>query len=240
MRKPRSYAEVYSELDAEIVNVFRVLRDPLKAYQLLAMLKDTPFAREEFDGSYEPSDDELEQSRRTLVRSFMGFGSPAASGGKTGFRFNSSRIGTIPAMDWRNVGDALPFWCDRLRGVVIENRLASEVMLQHDGPDTLHFADPPYVFETRSKGNPYCKKGYRHEMTDDDHVELAGVLHNLKGMVMLSGYRCDLYDGLYEGWESMERNSLADGARPRVECLWFNPSASMRSGRQGLLSEVMA
>lgn len=238
MRKPRSYADIYNELDPEIVNVFRVLRDPSKAYRLLAMLKDTPFARAEFDESYEPSEDELEQARRTLVRSFMGFGSAAASGAKTGFRSNSSRSGTTPAMDWRNIGDALPFWCDRLRGVVIENRLAADVMLQHDGPETLHFVDPPYVFETRSMANPYCKKGYRHEMTDDDHRELANTLQEMNGMVMLSGYRCDLYDGLYEGWERMERNSLADGARPRVECLWFNAAASRRSGRQGLLMEI--
>lgn len=235
MRKPRSYADVYNELDPEIVNVFRVLRCADQAARLLCMLIDTPFAREEFEISYEPSDDAVEQARRTLVRSFMGFGSAAASGAKTGFRANSSRSGTTPAMDWRHIGDALPFWCDRLRGVVIENREAAEVMLQHDTQQTLHFVDPPYVFETRSMANPYCKKGYRHEMTDADHCELSTLLQGLKGMVMLCGYRCDLYDGLYAGWERLECNALADGARPRVECLWFNAAASNREGWQSSL-----
>lgn len=237
LRKPRSYADVYNELDPEIVNVFRVLRDAHSAARLLAMVIDTPFAREEFELSYEATPDEVEQARRTLVRSFMGFGSAAASGEKTGFRANSSRSGTTPAMDWRHIGDALPFWCHRLRGVVIENRPASDVMLQHDTPQTLHFVDPPYVFETRNANNAF-KERYRHEMTDDAHRDLATVLQGLKGMVMLSGYRCDLYNSLYDGWERMERKSLADGARPRVECLWFNAAASARSGRQGLLSEA--
>lgn len=35
MRKPRSFAEVLNDLDTEIVNVFRVLRDREKAEQLV-------------------------------------------------------------------------------------------------------------------------------------------------------------------------------------------------------------
>jgi DNA adenine methylase len=34
MQKPRAYCEVYNDLDDELVNVFRVLRDPDKAEAL--------------------------------------------------------------------------------------------------------------------------------------------------------------------------------------------------------------
>jgi len=44
-------------------------------------------------------------------------------------------------------------------------------------------------------------------------------------MVMLSGYRCDLYDELYADWQRIDRKVVADGARPRTECLWFNAAA---------------
>jgi DNA adenine methylase len=62
-------------------------------------------------------------------------------------------------------------------------------------------------------------------MTDGDHRSLAVALHGILGMVMLSGYGCQLYEELYAGWERVERRHLADGAKPRVECLWFNPAA---------------
>lgn len=81
MRKPRAkLVEVYNDLDGEIVSLFRLLRDPDTAGALARLLEATPFAREEFALSYEACEDALEQARRTLVRSFMGFGSDSASG----------------------------------------------------------------------------------------------------------------------------------------------------------------
>lgn len=230
MQKPRSYGEVYNDLDGEIVNLFRVVRD--RGGELIRLLNITPFARDEFLQAYEPTDDHVEQARRTVARSFMGFGSAAACGAKTGFRANSNRSGTTPAMDWRNFPNCLPAIVDRLRGVVIENKDAREVMLQHDGEDTLHYVDPPYVWDTRSTGNPYCKKGYRFEMTDDQHRELAVTLRELRGMVIVSGYGCPLYDeDLYSSWYRVERPAMADGARPRIEVLWMNEEAADKQQR---------
>ncbi len=42
MRKPRSIAEVYNDLDEDVVNVFRVLRDPPAAGRLVDLLRLTP------------------------------------------------------------------------------------------------------------------------------------------------------------------------------------------------------
>lgn len=75
---------------------------------------------------------------------------------------------------------------------------------------------------------------YAVEMTDEQHRELAAVLHNLTGMVMLSGYHSALYDELYAGWHQIERNALADGAKKRIEVLWFNPTAEKRIPQAGL------
>lgn len=213
MRKDRSYAEVYNDLDGEIVNLFRVLRD--RGNELREKLELTPFSRVDFRESYAPTEDSLEQARRTVVRSFMGFGSNAHNK-NTGFRSNSNRSGTTPAHDWRNYPEAIAAMIERLRGVVIENRDACEVMQTHDGAETLHYVDPPYMPETRDKGSDY-----RHEMTEDDHRKLAAVLESLTGAVVLSGYRCGLYDELFAGWKRVERRALADGARERVECLWL-------------------
>lgn len=222
LRKPRSYAEIYNDRDGEVVNLFRVVRDQGDA--LRRLLEVTPFARAEFDLSYQPASDALEQARRTAIRSFMGFGTNltkmtrAGLPMRTGFRAGSTRSGTTPAGDWHNYPDCLADVIERLRGVVIENRPAIEVMHAHDGEQTVHYVDPPYVASMRDPGNDY-----RHELTDADHAALAGHLCSLRGAVVLSGYRSPLYDSLYRGWRRIERQAYADGARARVECLWLSP-----------------
>lgn len=225
MRKPRAYSEVYNDLDGEVVNLFRVLRDEVLAGQLVSALRLTAFARDEFNLAYEPSVDPLERARRLVAVSFMGFGSNAHNtSSRTGFRANSNRSGTTPAHDWANYPESLGITIQRLRGVVIENRPAVDILSQHDGLETLHYVDPPYVHSTRDSA--VNQKDYRFELTDADHRELASRLHGLKGMVVLSGYPCELYDRiLYPTWHRVERESLADGARKRVEVLWLNPAA---------------
>ena len=230
LRKDPSYAEVYNDLDQGVVTLFRVLRDRDLSAELVRRLELTPFARLEFEGCYEPSDDPVEVARRLVARSFMGFGSPAASGDSkhtTGFRADSNKSGTTPAHDWVNLPPHVSAIAIRIRGVVIERRPALQVMATHDGPRTLHYVDPPYVHATRSQGgNPYCKKHhYRFEMTDEDHLDLLAFLQTLVGMVVLSGYPHPMYDEALRGWTRLDRNAHADGARERTECLWLNPQA---------------
>jgi len=230
MRKPRAYAEVYNDLDDWAVNLFRVLRDDVLSARLVEQLKLTPFARTEFECSRELGEaegDPVEMARRLIILSFMGFGSNAHNGRSTGFRANSNRSGTMPAQDWGNYPDALPALIARLKGVVIENRDAVAVMLQHDCPETLHYVDPPYMAETRSIGNKYDLKyrSYRHELDDDAHAKLLDALQELSGMVILSGYPAPLYDISLSAWRRVECAAYADGARPRTEVLWINPQA---------------
>lgn len=228
IRKPRCYAEVWNDLDGNVVNLFQVLRSE-KGLELVNSLRLTPFAAEEFKEAYQEADDPVERARRLVIRSFMGFGSNGHNR-PTGFRSNSNRSGTTPAHDWVNYPDALKAVIERLQGVVVLNRDAIEVMSGHDGPDTLHYVDPPYVFDTRSDAGV----DYAHEMTDSDHETLLDFLNTLTGMVMLSGYPCEMYDRALGGWERVTRKALADGARERTEVVWLNPAAQ-RAMRQGQL-----
>lgn len=216
MRKPRAYAEVWNDLDGEVVNLFRVLRSP-DADELVRRLRLTPFSRDEFSQAYSLSEEPLERARNLVIRSFMGFGSNGHNR-PTGFRANSNRSGTTPARDWVNYPDSLEMVIDRLSGVIVENKDALAVMAQHDGPETLHYVDPPYVPETRDKGADYA-----HEMNDEDHAELLVFLRGLTGMVILSGYPCGSYDAALSDWRRLERRALADGAAERTEVLWINP-----------------
>ncbi|UXY13817.1 DNA adenine methylase [Chitiniphilus purpureus] len=241
MRKPRArMVEVYNDLDGEIVNLFRVLRDQQSASRLAQLLAYTPYARAEFDESYIPTDDPIEQARRTVVRSFLGFGSDSASGAASGFRANGNRQSTHPSRDWVNYPPAIQAFTERLAGVVIECRQAVDIIQQHDAPQTLHYVDPPYVHGTRSTAVTRSGKGYRHEMSDQDHCELARVLHECAGMVVVSGYTCPLYDELYASWETSTRGTHADGGLDRVETLWLNPTCSRALQSTGLFSGMLA
>ncbi len=216
IRKPRSYAEIYNDLDDDVVNLFRVLRSD-RAGDLIDNLRLTPFAAAEFKDAYDPAYCEVERARRLVGRSFMGFGSNGVHQ-KTGFRSNSNRSGTTPARDWVNYPDALASIVQRLAGVVVLSRDATEVMTAHDGPETLHYVDPPYLFETRSD----AKADYAHELSDEAHSELLRFLCTLKGKVMLSGYPSAQYDAALPGWRRVQRRHLADGAKERIEVLWMN------------------
>jgi DNA adenine methylase len=234
LRKPRAYAEIYNDLDDDVVTLFRVLQDVDASNELVRRLEATPFARSEFEIGWDETSDWVEVARRLIIRSFMGFGSNAHSDkGKghrtTGFRAGSNRSGTTPAHDWHNYPDCLTAIVERMRGVIIERRPAIHVMAAHDGADTLHYVDPPYLPETRNRKNPHdAKHQYRHELTVADHIVLLDALQNLRGMVILSGYPSQLYDDSLPAWQRIERVALADGARRRIEVLWLNPACAAK------------
>lgn len=231
LRKKRSFGEVYNDLDDEVVNVFRVLQDRAKADELARLLWLTSYSRTEFRAAYAPPAGDVDRALKMIVRSFMGFGSASMTRcHHTGFRSNTKRSGTIPAGDWANYPEEIHHFTARLRGVVIENRPAAAVMKQHDTNGTLHYVDPPYPFSTRSSArnrNGNTGHYYRHDMTDNDHRDLAGAIHGLDGMVIISGYPCDLYDQeIYRGWARFQCRHMADGARPRMEVIWLNEACA--------------
>ncbi len=229
LQKQRCYAEVYNDLDGEICNFFRVLRDPDQSAQLLHQLELTPYARVEFDLSYSPASDPVESARRTAVRACMGFGSAGATKGSTGFRSDTRRTYSTAQHLWVRYPDALRAVISRLQGVLIENRPALDVLKQHDAPDTLHFVDPPYLHETRVMQGAGTRGYYRHEMTDADHLELLGTLRSLKGMVILCGYPSQLYNDNLPGWTTtarIARISAGRGTGLRTEQIWMIPAAS--------------
>lgn len=233
-RKAPADAEVYNDLDGEIVNVFRVLRDQDLARRLAHACSLTPYAREEFELAQESSNCPVEQARRTLFRAWSSFGSAGATRGRSGMRTFSKPDGrylNVPRA-WGRVADMIPAFVERFAGVIVENRPAMDVMLQHDCSETLHYVDPPYLPETRTfDGGRY----YRHEMTRDQHVELLQFLGKLEGHVIVSGYSSDLYRDMLDGWDRVELGTSGSsrfGSVERTECLWLSPSVSRERERK--------
>lgn len=224
MLKPRVLSEVYNDLDGNVVNVFRVLRDPVKAQQLQRRLALTPFARAEFEDTYIEPVDDIDAAAKTIVRSFFGHGSDSATRGvRTGFRAKS-HARALPSVEWASWPSEVPAFTERLSGIVIEQRDASEIISRYDTPNTLIYVDPPYVHSTR--GRVGGTHGYRHELDDDHHRALAQQLETVRGMVVISGYDCPLYRDLYSGWERHEKKHAADRGLARMEVIWMNRHCS--------------
>lgn len=214
LAKARSRLEVYNDLDGDMVTLFRVLRDDPSA--LTEAIALTPFAREEHETAYADACNDVECARRVLVRSHFGHGSSGIHR-PTGFRAAGLRAGTLPVHGWMTLPETIRIAAERMRGVVIERRPAVQVMQAHDGAQTVHYVDPPYLPETRDKG-----RDYRHEMTVSEHEEMLRAIRDLRGSVVLSGYASALYDEAMHDWRRIEIQTHADRAAKRTEIIWCN------------------
>lgn len=226
LNKPRSHGEIYNDLDSDVVNFFKVLRDPDTCKALEQALQLTPYSREEFDNAWEPSECRIEQARRLCVRAQQGFGSGGATKGITGFRLDTKRKGCNAQHIWSEFSDTIALIGQRFQGVLIENRDAIQVMLDHDSSETLHYLDPPYLPSTREKR--CAERGiYNHEMTRDEHQTMLETAKSLDGMVVISGYESPLYQGILKDWRCVTKKVAAGGKTGSVnrqECLWISPN----------------
>jgi DNA adenine methylase len=227
LRKAPARMEVYNDLDEEVVNVFRVIRDERAFRELRRRLNLTPFARSEFELCYRPCRNRIERARRTLIRGWFAFGGRYKH--RSGFKpaYITEDHQKYPAGEWQTWLMHFDVFAERLRNVTVECRPAIEVMERWDRKDALHYVDPPYVQSCRDF-NEGGLHHYHFEMSDEEHVELARALRGLKGMVMVSGYDSDLYRELYKGWERrVKRASALNGKeRFRTEVLWMNDACA--------------
>lgn len=218
-----SPAETYNDIDGEVVNFFRVLRN--QHSKLVKAIALTPFSREEFDlavnGACEKVS-ELERARRFFVRARQARTGLAqtASLGRWANCKNTSRGGMSGVVSrWIGSIDMLPEIAERFLRVQIENRPATDVIRLYDDETTLFYCDPPYPHESRGDA-----KAYLFEMTDWEHQELASVLHSAKGKAAVSGYRCELMDTLYKDWRRVDApaKNCHSSKQIRQEALWTN------------------
>lgn len=235
LNRPPSPVETFNDIDGEVVNFFRVLRE--EKQQLIEAIGLTPFAREEFAIACEVSPDlhPLERARRFYVRARqvrIGLAQTATIGRWANCK-NTSRAGMSGVISrWLGAVEDLPAVAERLLRVQIENRPAIDVIRLYDSPGTLFYCDPPYVHSTRGDS-----KAYGFEMSDAQHRDLAEVLNSVQGMVAFSNYQAPLLDKLYPAtkWHktiSPERTNHSTKDK-RVEVLWTNydPNQIKQNGR---------
>ncbi|MCY3771095.1 MAG: DNA adenine methylase [Gemmatimonadetes bacterium] len=214
--------ETYNDLDSELVNFFRILRN--HPDELTRAVSLTPFSREELVLACTPSEglSDLERARRFYVRARQTRTGLAqtSSEGRWAHCVLTSRAGMAGAVSrWLGSAEFLPEIAQRLLRVQIENAPAVDVVRRYDTDDTVFYVDPPYVHETRGDANAYA-----FEMDDRAHEELAEVLNGARGHVVLSGYRNPLYDRLYDRWRRVDapEKTCHSVRSKRQESLWIN------------------
>lgn len=225
INRASSPVETYNDIDGEVVNFFRVLRE--KKDELLYQIGTTPFSRKEFMLSIQSNGNgkylsDVERARRFFVRARQvrtGL-AQTASVGRWANCLNTSRAGMAGAVSrWLGSVAGLEFIATRLLRVQIENDSAVNVIKRYDSTETLFYCDPPYPHESRGDS-----KAYSYEMSDKDHVALSHVLHTTKGRIAISGYECDLMHDLYKDWTiHREKPKKAMSIKKeRQEALWTN------------------
>jgi len=230
LAKEPSPIEIYNDADRSLVNLFRVVRDSKLCAELARKLEHTPYSRTEFDLATEKCDDPVEAARRFVVRQRQ-------SRGGLGVRWRYSvrdvEGGVASVVKrWRDGIGGLPAVHKRFQNVQIEADDWRRVILRYDTPETLFYLDPPFHPSTVVGGT------YRHELSKGDHRELAALLLNVRGMVVLSGYECAAYRPLERsGWKRVDfyiRGNGSDKRVRRIESLWLSPSVVNHADNQKL------
>jgi DNA adenine methylase len=215
--KRRSNIETINDIDTNVVNLFKVIREDPE--RLAGLIEMTPWAREEYKMSYIDIDDQVERARRFLVRMWMAIG--AKSSDKTGFR-NNIKGANGNLSHWHNrlpqriIETAKRLQCRNGCIVQIENQPALKIIERYDRENVLMYVDPPYLLSTRSK------RIYKHEMNDQDHVDLIGLLSKHQAKIILSGYDNEMYNDMLPKWEKKTMNVLAEGGKIAQEVIWMN------------------
>ncbi|RUR77058.1 DNA methyltransferase [Chlorogloeopsis fritschii PCC 6912] len=219
LQKQPSQIEIYNDLSGDVVNFFRVLRD--RTEELVRAIELTPYSREEYNLAFNSSDDCLESARRLYIRSWQSYGSGCSVAKKSGWRFLYRQTTSEDVVGCFNRTSHLWDLAGRLKHCQIENDDAIAVINRYGrNPNCLIYCDPPYVHSSRTEDS-----NYDFEMTDQQHKELADILHSVNAMCIVSGYACELYSQLYKDWRLIQWETLVNGVkRKAVESLWVSPS----------------
>ncbi len=221
LRKPPSRVEVYNDINNDIVNLFRVIRE--QPEELFRLIQLTPYSRSELALSEKRSLSKIENARRTLF-CYRASVDPDRDNQETSFRHSCvSPKGPY----WRSfVENSLPQIIDRLRLVQIECRDAEWVIKTYDSEETLHYIDPPYDLNTRHSVT------YRKEFSSLQMKSLAELLQQVKGFVLVSGYFSEFWDRLLSNFKRIEKTTTDRNNNHRIESLWLSPRTVSALGIQ--------
>ncbi len=128
-------SEVYNDLESEVFNLFRTVRE--RGDELAQLINMTPYSREELMLAYEPCECSLERARRFYVRAWIAI-KTTSHNKYTGFRAAvNSDDNCSHALSWSKSAEVLLEIRKRLARVIIENCNAFDLFARYDFSTTL-------------------------------------------------------------------------------------------------------
>lgn len=224
---PEGKSEVLNDVNGDLTNFYRVLQDPAAFARFLRTVQAVPMSRAEWEYARRRLSEGCVDPIERAVRFFVAVRQSLAGRGDafTGVTKSRTRGGrNAEANAWWNAVDGLPAVHERLKRVLFECRPAVDLMVGHDVPGAVMYADPPYLPETRATVGEYGP----HEMTAADHEEFLAAANRLKhASLMISGYPSAMYDGALRGWtrHAFEKANHAAGGKAKrrmTEVVWTN------------------
>jgi DNA adenine methylase len=222
--KPLSKCEVYNDIYSDVVNFYRVLRDPCQHEQLIRSIEFTPYAREVYYNASRALEDkdtsEVERARCFFICMRQSFSNLMNS-----WSTPSECSRTVAADTYQRAIERLSEIHERLKHVHIENLDAIECIKRYANENCLIYVDPPYPHATR-----VAPKTYKHEFSDEQHEQLVETLLEVPGAKILSAYESPLYRPILEaGWMLLTKRICCHASGQsektyRTECLYCSPS----------------
>lgn len=128
--KPPSAIETVNDIDGDIVNFFRVLRE--QPEKLAMFISLTPYSRDVFNDAHEDrGTSDFERAYKFAIRSKMGFGFKTYT--KTGFKVDvQGREGSYAVNNWNRMPADLLEAAARLKNVQVENRPALDLIRKYN------------------------------------------------------------------------------------------------------------
>lgn len=170
--KSPSKVEVLNDVNGELINFFRVVRDNtpdfIRAFEYLLISRQI---FEEYKKANSNELDDIERAARFYYLVHFSFGSRMQSFiiSPTGVKFVLKTL-ELEIKQTRA----------RLLNTIIENRDFEKLILSYDRTNTVFYCDPPYYgltgYSTQGSGS----------FTVEDHVRLRDVLSHLQGRYLLS------------------------------------------------------
>lgn len=200
LNRAPSGIETFNDLEGDVVNFFQVLRE--RTEDLVNLIQLTPHSRAEFKLALEPTEDTLERARRfyVLIRQSRNARLKQLSSHSWSYTVNPHSGRSLSVQRWWSRLSELEQVAERLRNVQLEQEDAHSVILRYDSPNTLFYADPPYL----------AGGGYKLEMGEEEHAKLAQLLNSIQGRVALSAQEDSRLDEWYKGWR-VERSTTTSG-----------------------------
>lgn len=260
LAKPPASMETVNDLNGDLINLARVLKNEQTAQELWRRLRGMLMHEDLFHEAaarwrargqlQAPGSPDVDAAEDYMVCSWIGRNGVAGTDSyNQGFCLRYTKNGGHAATRWRSAVESIPKWHERLLAVTITNRCAFALISRiEDSPGLAIYVDPPYV----EKGANYIHD-FGRKCTDcgvfHDHEQLASLLGRFeRARVVVSYYDHPEIRRLYDGWmrRSIEvtKAMASQGARDKdnkikaTEVLLMNGPSN--AAERGLFGESEA